>query len=52
MIVMAKPMATHCTLGMSARKYVATDGSATPTLPWSATEAKVPTAIALKAYHW
>ena len=51
MMVMAKPIINHCTLGMSVWKWVAMVGSATPTLPWSTTDAKVPTAMAAKAYH-
>ena len=51
MIVMAYPITSHCTLGMSVWKWVAMVGSATPTLPWSTTDAKVPTARVAKAYH-
>ena len=51
MMVIANPIISHCTLGIGAWKCVAMVGSATPTLPWSTTDAKVPTAMAAKAYH-
>ena len=51
MMVMAYPITNHCTLGMSVWKRVAMVGRATLTLPWSTTDAKVPTAKVPKAYH-
>ena len=50
-MVMANPMISHWTVGISDWKWAAMDGNATVTLPWSTTEAKVPTAMAAKAYH-
>ena len=47
----AYPMTTHCTVGRSVRKWSAMVGSATITLPWSATFVNMPSASAANAHH-
>ena len=47
----AYPMTIHCAVGITVLKYRAIDGRATLTLPWSTTEAKVPTETVPKTHH-